>query len=520
MAWSISTSSIANNITSTTISTTFAVSQFRRYKWVCPTAGYYQWFADSNPTKDTYGWVSTSSSAYDTSLTSYPRTSAGSVAYNDDSGNGNHFSCAFDAKANTTYYLYASPYSSTTDISTVTVTLTLKKVEWLFANGGDFLSQGTSFSAPVKVRTIHRYTFNPPVTGSYTFEASNLSSDLVGWISDKDDAYNLDSTSNSINFGNIAKDDDSGSGSLFKITATLTKGTTYYLYYSGFSTSTFSSNTTFTLTMTLNSITTSTSGNLIKRSDLETFSDLWDIVCNNRNHYGNVSNVSIPLPSSNDKITATAMNNVINTFNKYFTPAITVVNSGNLIYGSTYDDMIKKVLGNLTCKVACTGSCSTTNSHGSQPATCSSCDTGCSSSCYGQCRDTCYGWCEESCNDGCYGACTYECGGNCNWGCDGYDCHAPSRDCGSYCDSSCGSSCGGGCIYDCWSCDGGCTGSCDDSCDLGCYYECSGDCEGYCDYDCSANCAGNTMGSEGACNESCTHGCATSCSTLCVSSSS
>lgn len=660
MAWALTSGSFSSNVSIST-SVTFNTSQFRRYSWKCPTTGTYQWLSTtSDGYADLFGWVSTSSTAYDTSRTAYPM-SGSYMAYDDDGGGNGQFSCAFNATAGTTYYLYASPYNSSTSLSgktfqlriqtavalwtvigasltsattatanrnystpgqiyrytwtcpttglyqwygssigitccewvstvsnaynlytsrypytntialndginydctfqatanqtyylytsawsnTVTSssaqTQTIRQIYWRFTDMGTFLSSGLTFITRLTGRCIKRYSFTPPTSGTYIFKASGCTTDSVGWISASSTAYDVTKTTNSRSMGTW-NDDDSNGSSQFKVTANLIGGTLYYLYFSPSGYGTLSDNVSVDITLTLElSTTTSSAGTLIMASQLSAFKTLWDSLCASRKYYGNLNNNSaknaFSIPTKDSKAVSSQMNAILSTFNKYFTPTIAAVNAGQLIEGVTYNALVTNTMSSPSCRVACTGFCSSTNSGAAQPATCSSCDTGCSSSCYGVCSKTCYGGCSSncssncasSCNDGCYYGCTYDCDGNCHYNCEGNEGSAPSRDCGSYCNSNCGSTCGGGCVYDCWSCDGSCEAGCSDNCNLGCNDDCSGgcsdnchsSCSGKCDNTCSANCAGGTAGSAGACNGSCTHSCATSCSTLCVTSSS
>ena len=298
----------------------------------------------------------------------------------------------------------------------------------------------------------------------------------------------------------------------------------YYLYFSPASTSTLAYNVSTDITLSIKATSIVSTGKLITSNQIQSFKNIWSSLCSSRKYHGSLNDSAaknaFSVPSKDTKATSAQMNSLINVYNKYFTPAITTVNTGNLIQETNYDTLVARVMSNPTCKTACTGFCTTTNSHASVPATCSSCDTSCSSSCYNYCQNTCYGYCSSSCDGSCNDGCIYDCGGNCNYYCSGYEGWAPSRDCwNNLCDSMCGSSCGGGCVYDCWSCDYTCAGTCDDNCYLGCNYDCTGNCTGNCDSNCYAYCARMTSGQAGACDNSCTHACATSCSTLCVTTS-
>lgn len=510
---------------SSSVATTLNVAQIKRYSWTCPTSGTYVWFSSasgSGSSPDVYGWVSTKNNDYSTSATARP-SGSNSIITNDDGGGNSQFQCAFQATAGTTYYLYVSPYSSTTNTTGYTFTLKIEQIYWIFKDQYSFLSNGLSFTTTLFGQTIHRYSFIPPASGTYVFKASNCNVDTVGWISDSDTAYILNQSSNSRKQGTWS-DDDSGGENQFQVTATLNGGTTYYLYFSPYATYSLPLNNTtnITLSLTATSISSST-GRLITSSQLNAFKTAWEGLCSGRSYYGNINNSTaksaFSIPSKGTKASATQMNSILNTYNKYFT-SITVVNTGNLIQETTYDTLVAGVMSNPSCKVACTGFCTATNSHAPAPATCSSCDTGCYSSCYGKCQSSCYGYCYGSCNDGCHDGCTYDCGGWCNYNCTGLEGWAPSRDCANNkCNSNCGAYCGNTCVYDCWSCDSSCTGDCYDECQLGCTYDCTGDCEYYCDKTCSTTCAGNTSGQAGACNYSCTHACSTSCNAFCVTTS-
>lgn len=529
--WTVIGSSLTSATTASANRSYSTAGQIYRYAWTCPTTGLYQWYGSSIG-NTCYFWVATTSNAYNLYATNYPASNA--LAAN-SAADG----CTFQATANTTYYLYSSAWSNTVT-SQSTQTQTIRQVYWRLLDYGNFLSSGTTCNTTLSGQTIQRYTFTAPTSGTYIFAASNCTTDSVGWISDSSTAYDLTKASNSRSMGTWSDDDSNGS-SQFKVTASLVGGTLYYLYISPYSSSTMAYNNSVSITLTLTlSSANSIVGTFIKASQISAFKTLWQGLCTSRRYYGNLNNSTaknaFSTPTRGNIATSSQMNSILNTFNKYFTPTITTVNTGELIQGSKFNTLVTNTMNSPNCKVACTGFCSSTNSGAAQPATCSSCDTGCSSSCYGACRKTCsgscgtgcYGYCRSECDSDCSYGCTYDCGGYCNYNCEGNGGWAPSRDCGSYCNSQCGSTCGGGCVYDCWSCDGGCVNSCDDSCNTGCTYDCTGDCEGgcdnscrgYCDTNCTANCAGGTSGTAGACNGSCTHSCATSCSTLCVTSSS
>lgn len=511
--WSVYGYSLSSS-TSVSVTRTYTAGQIYRYSWYCPTTGLYKWSC-SNAGITAVGWVATTNSAYNLYTSTYPYQSYLQAS------SGNEFSCMFNATAGTTYYLYSSGYSNTTS-TTTTQTQTLQYCYWQHYYHGDFLSNGLSFTTSLTGQIIRSFSFIPPASGTYTFESSGCTYDSVGWISDKSNAYNLTQSGNSMGQGLWSNDDGNGNRQ-FKVTATLEGGKTYYLYFSPISTTTLAYNVSTNITLSIKATSIVSTGKLITSSQIQSFKNIWSSLCSSRKYYGNLNNSTaknaFSVPGKGTKATSTQMNSLINAYNKYFTPAITTVNTGNLIQETNYDTLVTRVMSNPSCKTACTGFCSTTNSHAPMPATCSSCDTGCSSSCYGKCQSSCYGYCYESCDGSCDYGCIYDCGGNCNSYCSGYEGSPPSRDCGYYCDTACGSSCGGGCVYDCWSCDDTCAGTCDDNCDLGCTYDCSGDCEYHCDSTCSATCAGNTAGQAGACNNSCTHACSTSCNTLCVATS-
>ena len=539
--WQVIGSSFGNTASASANRSYSTAGQIYRYSWTCPTTGLYQWY-DSSINNNTCFWVATVPNAYNLYVTNYPYSNAIATSSSTEG-------CVFQATANTTYYLYSSAWDNTVT-SQSTQTQTIRQIYWQLLNCGNFLDSGTTFTSTLNGQSIKRYTFTPPISGTYIFAASNCTKSSVGWISASSTAYNLATTSNSRSMGTWSDDNSNGS-SQFKVTASLVGGTLYYLYFSPYSSSTLAHNSAVNITLTLTlssttpytltrSSTTPSKGTFIQANQISAFKTLWEGLCSSRKYYGNLNNSTaknaFSVPNKGDKATSSQMNSILNTFNKYFTPTITTVNTGALIQGSVYDTLVTNTMNSPSCKVACTGFCSSTNSGAAQPATCSSCDTGCSSSCYGACRRTCsgscgtgcYGYCRSECDNDCYYGCTYNCDGYCHYNCEGNGGWAPSRDCGRYCNSQCGSTCGGGCVYDCFSCDGDCQGGCYDSCNTGRTYDCTGDCEGgcdnscrgYCDKTCTANCAGGTSAKAGACNGSCTHSCATSCSTLCVTSSS
>lgn len=517
--------------TSLSVTRTYTAGQIYRYSWSCPTTGLYRWSCSDAGITAT-GWVATVSNAYNLYTTSYPYQSY-LVA-----SNGTEFSCVFNATAGTTYYLYSSGYTNTTSTTTTQMQI-LQQCYWQHYHHGDFLTNGLSFATSLTGQTIRSFSFVPPASGTYTFEASGCTYDSVGWISNKSNAYDLTQSSNSMGKGTWSNDDSNGNGQ-FKVTATLEGGKTYYLYFSPFSTTTLTYNVSTSITLSIKATSIVSTGKLITSSQIQSFKNIWSSLCSGRKYYGNLNNSTaknaFSVPSRGTKATSTQMNSLINAYNKYFTPAITTVNTGNLIQETNYDTLVTRVMGNPSCKTACTGFCSSTNSNAAQPASCSSCDTDCLASCWGQCSRTCYGacntgcngWCASMCDSACDGSCKDDCWGSCNWDCTGYEGWWPSRDCWGYCDSNCGSTCGGGCHDGCFSCLGSCQFGCYDSCELYCDWDCSGNCSGgcdsncsgQCDSSCSANCAGDTEGSEGACNYTCTHSCGSSCSTLCVTSSS
>lgn len=511
--WSVYGYSLSS---STSISTTrtYTAGQIYRYSWYCPTTGLYRW-SGSYAGITAVGWVSTASNAYNLYTTTYPYQSYLT------SNVGTEFSCVFNATAGTTYYLYSSGYSNTTS-TTTTQTQTLQQCYWQYFYHGDFLSNGLSFTSLLTGQTIRSFSFTPPASGTYTFESSGCTYDSVGWISDRSNAYNLTQSGNSMGQGSWSNDDGNGNRQ-FKVTATLEGGKMYYLYFSPISTTTLTYNVSTNITLSIKATSIISTGKLITSSQIQSFKNIWSSLCSSRKYYGNLNNSTakdaFSVPSRGTKATSAQMNSLINAYNKYFTPAITTVNTSNLIQETNYDTLVTRVMSNPSCKTACTGFCTATNSHASVPATCSSCDTGCSSSCYGYCQYTCYGYCSNSCGSDCSGGCMYGCYSGCQYACAGNEGWEPSYDCGQWCNSQCGSSCGGACIYFCWSCEWTCEQNCYDDCNIGCTYDCTGDCEYYCDSSCSAYCAGSTSGQAGACNYNCTHACSTSCNTLCVTAS-
>ena len=144
-----------------------------------------------------------STGSYDTLGYLY-NSSLSQIASNDDGGSGHNFKLTYTLKANTTYYFGCKFYSSD---RTGSFTVKLEgNHESISLNSGKTASI-TSGGA------MKYYTYKPSATTRIQFYSTG-SQDTYGYL------YNA-------NMSQLASDDDSGDGSNFRITYTLSANTTY-----------------------------------------------------------------------------------------------------------------------------------------------------------------------------------------------------------------------------------------------------------------------------------------------------
>ena len=194
MAWTLTSGSLSSSSSLTISSITFNQNELKRYSWKCPTTGTYQWLSTvSGGYCDLYGWVSTSSTAYDLSKTSHP-IGGSYITYDDDSNSNGQFLCTFSATAGTTYYLYASLYNSSTDPSGKTFQFQVRTAVALWEVIGSSFGNTASASANRSYSTagqIYRYSWTCPTTGLYQWYGSSINNTTCFWVATVSNAYNL-----------------------------------------------------------------------------------------------------------------------------------------------------------------------------------------------------------------------------------------------------------------------------------------------------------------------------------------
>lgn len=506
-----------------------------RYSFTISDYGFYT-FTGSCP-NDTFGWISDSPTAYDLTQTSIYKVPKNYIKYDDDSGGGQNFSLiSIELQANKTYYLYFCLYSiSAATSATITVSRSGGPPVWTLIDKGNISSWPIS-DISISAKNIYRYSFALSAEGRYTFTGL-CSKDTFGWISGSSIAYDLTQENiSNVPTGYMAYDDSEGNGN-FSLTTNLEADITYYLYF-GLS-STTAGSTTITVKIASWGYDFSplvSQGNSI--SAINFYNKLvtaWNNLCTKRNYYGNISSKKDDLSSVSSGIIAVsnALKNRITDFNKYFVDSITIVNQGDILNPNTANDIYSYFAraglgegsaGTINCKIACTGFCTSTNSHHSQASTsytCNACDSGCSGDCG---KSACTGKCYGSCDGGCDGGCTITCGSdcynsnqgqpgtsqtvdNCNTSCVANCTKTCENNCNNYCASTCKTwcfSCSGQCSTECAE---GCSGQCTIGCENGCA-TCTFECVGWCVWYGSCQCGGGT----------CTDICATSCGDYCLGS--
>lgn len=196
--------------------------QILMYSYTPTAAGTLKWY--SSGSIDVYGWISRESYC-DLDSNGYPTSC---ITSNDDgAGNGN-FSMSITASANTTYYLYARCYSSSNSGS---VTLYADfQPNYSLSSGGTLTS---STYTHIGSYNIIRFTYTPTISGTLIWNAST-GVNTVGWISNST-SWNVDSYGQPYSGYYIGSYNGDYNGTAFRATATVTAGTTYYLYVCGYS---------------------------------------------------------------------------------------------------------------------------------------------------------------------------------------------------------------------------------------------------------------------------------------------
>ena len=459
-----------------------------RYKFVANQSTTYTF--ESQGSCDTYGWLSTSDSAYKASRLSetyLQNVPTNYIQKNDDDGDLNNFKISTSLTKNQTYYLYFGLHSLDDSSGTITIAKTA---------GGDTLSDG--------IITGSQGTGS----GSGSSDPSNPSSSEYG------QQPTPPSASHPSNAGSPPNEGD--------WTAT---------YYSNDGKSTSTTNIDMNDSYTASDSTS----NAINITLINSLIDCWNSICQKRTYYGNLYSLknSISKISSQTIATNNSLNTLINTYNRYFTPhsTINIVNQGEQISKNTLS-LLKTEFSNKnrTCKQACTGYCTTTNSHSSTRYTCNGhcsggCSTGCAG-CSGNCAGTCIG-CTGTCKIVCTSYCQETCSSHCGSGCSGQlegiygrpgSGSGGCSGCDTVCTTNCGNNCTGSCVNGCYT---GCVDDCGQSCNSFCGNDCMITCGGTCSY--GGNAGGNYQGSEwgyddcggGTCNTVCGTTCGGHCNDQC-----
>lgn len=118
-AWTYTLDSILRP--STTLSTTSAWnltgSTCKKFKIIPSSSGFLQVYSTNSNNGDTYGYITTS----DVTTISSQGAPSSYQYRNDDDGEGNNFKIVIPVAANTTYYLWVRPYSSSSTVSSTVI---------------------------------------------------------------------------------------------------------------------------------------------------------------------------------------------------------------------------------------------------------------------------------------------------------------------------------------------------------------------------------------------------------------
>lgn len=190
-------------------------------------AGTIRYFRFTASSTGTYAFISSGSAdAY-----GYLLDAAGNqITYNDDNGTDRNFRISYSLTQGSVYYLKVKLYSSSATGS-FTVRVDLQQA---WPPSYTTMNLNTNYSASISTGGAVKYfRFTPSASGTYTFSSTGSSDSC---------AYLLNSSGST-----LAYDDDSGAGTNFSLSYSLTGGSTYYLLVRMYSSSATGS---FTVTVT------------------------------------------------------------------------------------------------------------------------------------------------------------------------------------------------------------------------------------------------------------------------------
>ena len=500
----------------------------------------------NNTTKpDLVGWICTNDNI-DTHYNLYQAANSMSLGtYSDDNSNNNkQFKIDLGTINDTNYrHLYFSSKAYNTSFEeNQPITIVIKNptmpTTWNF-EARETLNNNYDSIITLQSRTIYRHKFTVTTSKNYNFYFYNSKHNIVAWISDSKNAYNTQQIQNSKEYGKFET---------FKgtpnISTPLFKDQTYYFYYS-------SANLYYDYTDNVRLYISNSPlessyynlGNTIYASSFyNQLVQYWNSLCSTRKYYGNISSRKGALNNVNKgtQIEPNNLPDIISEFNNYFyTPVITIVNQGQILSADIANHIASRFDEPGSCKIACTGLCTSTNSHKSDTTvsfSCSQCDTSCSTGCA---MTACKGGCWTSCDGGCDGDCKSACSASCEIGSQGQsgtistsNCSECAAACTLTCENSCNTFCGNTCSGSCGkstcqdncagNCGAGCTQGCAIGCQLGCGDNCSNDCYSWCWSEATATysgclCSGycDSLCGSRVCGGSCTGDCANQCSGNC-----
>ncbi|MBQ7682149.1 MAG: Ig-like domain-containing protein, partial [Oscillibacter sp.] len=186
------------------------------------TAGDYAYFVFTPRSAGTYIFESTNSDGdphghfYENGLGST------STADNDDGGNGLNFRLVQTLEAGRTYG-FAARWHWSSSTGTIYVRMTKEAPDDVISLDAAAVEQNNFTTATATISTGGRrayFSFTPQTSGSYIFESTNTSGDTYGFF--------YDTQSPDDNTTPADRNDDGGNGLNFRLTKTLTAGTTYY----------------------------------------------------------------------------------------------------------------------------------------------------------------------------------------------------------------------------------------------------------------------------------------------------
>lgn len=194
-----------------------------RYSYTPSSNGTLTWYASGS--SDTVGWISTYSSCTIQS-NGYPYDGHVEGSFTDDAS-GSSFSATASVSAGTTYYLYACVYGGNSGSATLYRSF---QPSYSLSSGGTLTSSTYTYLGSYN---IIRFTYTPTVSGTLIWSAST-GVNTVGWISNST-SWNVDSYGQPYSGYYIGSYNGDYNGTAFRATATVTAGTTYYLYACGYS---------------------------------------------------------------------------------------------------------------------------------------------------------------------------------------------------------------------------------------------------------------------------------------------